>query len=126
MCLLEVKSTTEINSKLALEKTSDAKLIKNNKRSAQHQLRDHLEVLEQLIGVDSKEHNIQTYIMWPFLGPYTKDPKQQVIKRWKEDGDLHVFEDVLSDQQKFNVWFRETVFSKRDVDLKYFETLFNR
>lgn len=46
MALLEVKSTKDQYTSLELEKTSDAKVIKNNKRSAQHQLRDHIEVLE--------------------------------------------------------------------------------
>ncbi|KAJ8927204.1 hypothetical protein NQ314_020363 [Rhamnusium bicolor] len=102
VALIEVKSNNDSNTKMYdLEKTSDAKVIKNNKRSAQHQLRDHMEVLQRIIGNEPVENNIQTYIIWPFLGAYTKDPRQQIIKRWKEDKNLHVFEDVIAGQDSF-------------------------
>lgn len=42
--LVEVKSTCDTSYNGM--KTSDAKMIKNSKRSAQHQLRDHIELLE--------------------------------------------------------------------------------
>lgn len=109
-----------------LEKTSDAKVIKNNKRSAQHQLRDHMEVLRGFLGPESKDNTIQTYIMWPFLGSYTRDPRHQVIKRWKEDKNLHVFEDVLGDGDLFNQWFLENVLKGSSMDEPHFVSLLNR
>jgi hypothetical protein len=42
--LVEVKSTCDTSYNGM--KTSDAKMIKNSKRSAQHQLRDHIELME--------------------------------------------------------------------------------
>lgn len=76
--LIEVKSTHDkATIKENLEVTADSKIIKNNKRSAQHQLRDHIEMLQNGLGYDI-DREIQCYIMWPFLGQYTKDPKQQV------------------------------------------------
>ena len=42
--LVEVKSTCDTSYNGM--KSSDAKMIKNSKRSAQHQLRDHVELLE--------------------------------------------------------------------------------
>jgi len=42
--LVEVKSTCDASYNGM--KSSDAKMIKNSKRSAQHQLRDHVELLE--------------------------------------------------------------------------------
>jgi hypothetical protein len=42
--LVEVKSTCDTSYNGM--KASDAKMIKNSKRSAQHQLRDHVELLE--------------------------------------------------------------------------------
>ena len=42
--LVEVKSTCDTS--YDGMKNSDAKMIKNSKRSAQHQLRDHVELLE--------------------------------------------------------------------------------
>jgi hypothetical protein len=42
--LVEVKSTSDTSYNGM--KPSDAKMIKNSKRSAQHQLRDHIELLE--------------------------------------------------------------------------------
>lgn len=120
--LLEVKSTND-TAKTNIEKTSDAKVIKNNKRSAQHQLRDHLEVLANLLGENPR---VQNYIMWPFLSPYTRDPQQQITKRWKEDNNLHVFEDTISDQCKFDDWFYENVLSGATIDEHIFVKLLNR
>lgn len=131
MVLMEVKSTNDIQTKrehLELEKISDSKVIKNNKRSAQHQLRDHLEVLHSILLKDIEDNedandnekakcNIQSYIMWPFLGAFTKSPNQQTIRRWTEDKNLHVFEDVINDQDRFNQWFMDVVL-KSDMDLK--------
>lgn len=75
---MEVKSTNDrATIKTNLEMTADSKIIKNNKRSAQHQIRDHLEMLQNSLGYNVS-NEIQSYIMWPFLGQYTKDPKQQV------------------------------------------------
>lgn len=44
MTLVEVKSTCDTLYSGMM--TSDAKMIKNNKRSAQHQLQDHVELLQ--------------------------------------------------------------------------------
>ncbi|EEZ97322.1 uncharacterized protein LOC103314418 isoform X1 [Tribolium castaneum] len=123
--LIEVKSTND-NNRSNLEKTSDAKIIKNNKRSAQHQLRDHLEVLQNILGGNPLEKGVQNYVMWPFLTPYTRDPRQQVTKRWKEDHNLHVFEDTISDQSKFDQWFYDNVLSGANVDEGIFTKLLNR
>lgn len=64
--------------------------------------------------------------MWPFLGGWTKDPKQCTMKRWKEDGDLHVFEDILKDQNIFELWFEEHVLGGRTMDEEDFVKLINR
>lgn len=126
MVLIEVKSTHDANTKIEnVSVTSDAKVIKNNKRSAQHQLRDHMEVLECTFGVNL-ENQIQCYIMWPFLGSTTRDPKQMSIKRWKEDKNLHVFEDTLSVQEKFDRWFINTVLSTSNMNNDRFINLLNR
>ncbi|XP_023310112.1 uncharacterized protein LOC108906877 [Anoplophora glabripennis] len=125
--LVEVKSNKDSGTKKEdLEKTSDAKVIKNNKRSAQHQLRDHMEVLQGFLGDEPKNKTIQTYIMWPFLGSYTRDPRHQVIKRWKEDKNLHVFEDTLGSQELFNQWFLENVLGGDAIDETHFASLLNR
>ncbi|KAJ3641236.1 hypothetical protein Zmor_027751 [Zophobas morio] len=127
VALVEVKSTNDQNSnKNNLEKVSDAKVIKNNKRSAQHQLRDHLEVLEGVLGGNPQENGVQSYIMWPFLGANTKDPKQQTVKRWKEDKNLHVFEDTIEVQEKFDGWLLETVLAGTKVPEAIFDVLLNR
>ncbi|XP_030757841.1 uncharacterized protein LOC115883624 isoform X2 [Sitophilus oryzae] len=111
--LIEVKSTNDRSTfKENIEITADAKIIKNNKRSAQHQLRDHLEVLQNGLG-HAVSSQIQTYIVWPYLGAKTRDPKHKVIDRWSEDKDLHVFEDAVSKQSDFNRWFIKTVLKGR-------------
>ncbi|KAF5281773.1 hypothetical protein FQA39_LY17692 [Lamprigera yunnana] len=125
--LVEVKSTFDgakvINN---VNITSDAKIIKNNKRSAQHQLRDHMEVLQGVLELNSDEHLIHCFIMWPFLSAITRDPKQQTMKRWKEDSNLHVFEHNLSDQSNFNHWFFDNILSTSGITEKNFTTLLNR
>ncbi|XP_071051519.1 uncharacterized protein [Onthophagus taurus] len=124
--LIEVKSTHDSNASIKdLEVTSDAKVIKNNKRSAQHQLRDHLEVLLKFLGI-SEQHAIQMYIMWPFLSSLTRDPKHQIIKRWKDEPNLHVFEETLSKQEYFNQWFLDYVLTTKSIGEDYFNTLLNR
>lgn len=125
--LIEVKSTNDANTSVEnVNVTSDAKVIKNNKRSAQHQLRDHMEVLEGALGL-KLDKNVQCYVMWPFLGAYTRDPRQALIKRWKEDHNLHVFEDTLSDQEKFGRWFLENVLASIvSLDEELFAALLNR
>lgn len=126
--IAEIKSTHDANTvNENLEITSDSKVIKNNKRSAQHQLRDHMEILENFLDLEKPLVNpIQCYIMWPFLNCLTRDPKQQVMKRWKEDGNLHVFEGMLQDQKGFNKWFQETVLNGRTTDERNFIALLNR
>lgn len=125
--LAEVKSNKDsLTKKENLEKTSDAKVIKNNKRSAQHQLRDHMEVLQGFLGSESNDNTIQTYIMWPFLGSHTRDPRHQIIKRWKEDKNLHVFEDVLDNQELFDRWFLKNVLEGSSIDETHFVNLLNR
>lgn len=64
--------------------------------------------------------------MWPFLSSLTRDPKQMVIKRWKEDGSLHVFEDCLHKPEVFNKWFVENVLNGKETKEKYFQNLLNR
>ncbi|KAH0818667.1 hypothetical protein GEV33_004124 [Tenebrio molitor] len=122
--LAEVKSTNDHKSNL--EKISDAKVIKNNKRSAQHQLRDHMEVLQSVLGGNPKESGVQSYIMWPFLGSETRDPRQNVIKRWKEDDNLHVFEDTFASQDRFDEWFGSNVLKGTRVKERDFMMLLNR
>lgn len=124
MVLAEVKSTNDHKSNL--EKISDAKVIKNNKRSAQHQLRDHMEVLQSVLGGNPKESGVQSYIMWPFLGSETRDPRQNVIKRWKEDDNLHVFEDTFASQDRFDEWFGSNVLKGTRVKERDFMMLLNR
>lgn len=127
MALAEVKSTYDGTKLIENVKiVSDAKAIKNNKRSAQHQLRDHLEVLQNVLKIDPKDEVVQSYIMWPFLNELTKDPKQNVIKRWKEDSNLHVFDDNLLDQNNFDVWFMNSVLSTHGISEEYFFALLNR
>lgn len=124
--MIEVKSTHDANTNIQnVSVTSDAKVIKNNKRSAQHQLRDHMEVLERILEV-TLDKFIQCYIMWPFLGSVTKDPKQILIRRWKEDKNLHVFEDTLSSQDKFNQWFYDNVLNSTTINEEHFIGLLNR
>lgn len=125
--MAEVKSTYDgtktINN---VDITSDAKVIKNNKRSAQHQLRDHIEVLQGVLDLNPDENIIQCYVMWPFLSALTRDPKQNVMRRWKEDANLHVFEDNLSEQTNFNRWFCDNILSANGISEKHFITLLNR
>lgn len=128
--LAEVKSVHDAATKYTdVSVTGDARVVKNNKRSAQHQLRDHVEMIEQFLegsGLDDCIGSIQNFIMWPFLSPLTKDPKQVVIKRWKEDGSLHVFEDRLQEQRAFDAWFLENVLNNDGCDEKFFSTMLNR
>lgn len=127
VALIEVKSTHDENANVKnLEYTSNAKVIKNNKRSAQHQLRDHLEILLEYLNLSQDENNIQTYIMWPFLGSITRDPKHNVVKRWRDEENLHVFEDTMSKQEDFNRWFVENVLASKEVDEEHFVNLLNR
>ncbi|KAK4883268.1 hypothetical protein RN001_006587 [Aquatica leii] len=125
--LVEVKSTFDgtktINN---VNVTSDAKVIKNNKRSAQHQLRDHMEVLQGVLELNPNEHLIECFIMWPFLSAITRDPKQQTMNRWKEDSNLHVFEHTLSDQHNFDHWFIDNVLAANGMNENHFVTLLNR
>ncbi|GLV31907.1 hypothetical protein CBL_07667, partial [Carabus blaptoides fortunei] len=123
--LAEVKSTCDANTSCSdVSVVSDARVIKNNKRSAQHQLRDHMEVLCHELGITGT--NIQCYVMWPYLGAWTRNPKQAVIRRWKEDGNLHVFEDSFKMQDAFNHWFSSTVLSAPAVTKNEFVFLLNR
>lgn len=127
--LVEVKSTHDSSTHCpAADVMSDARVVKNNKRSAQHQLRDHLEVLTNYCNSNSNSRQVllQSYIMWPFLGAWTKDPKQCLMRRWKEDGNLHVFQDVLKSQEKFQEWFEEFVLNGKAIDEGHFQKLLNR
>ncbi|KRT81711.1 hypothetical protein AMK59_5841, partial [Oryctes borbonicus] len=128
VALVEVKSTHDNNADIQnLEYTSNAKVIKNNKRSAQHQLRDHLEILLEFLDISQEESHIQTYIMWPFLGSRTKDPKQNIVRRWRDEPDLHIFENTLMKQECFNQWFTNNVISEdKAVNDEYFVKLLNR
>lgn len=124
---MEIKSTHDSSVDIKnLEITSDSKVIKNNKRSAQHQLRDHLEILSNILEMSPTENCIQNYIMWPFLGAVTRDPKQQLMRRWKEDGNLHVFENTLQSQAEFNKRFRMVVLHSSVISETRFRTLINR
>ncbi|XP_060524020.1 uncharacterized protein LOC132700609 [Cylas formicarius] len=124
--LIEVKSTSDGTTVgYDLEKNCDAKILKNNKRSAQHQLRDHLEVLQNSFDGDIVKQ-IQCYIIWPFLGEYTKDPRQQRIRRWADEPDLHVFENCILNQDNFNCWFLEKVLCGKSCEEGIFLALLNR
>lgn len=125
--LMEIKSTHDSSTNIKnLEITSDSKVIKNNKRSAQHQLRDHMEILSNILGINPKENRIQSYIMWPFLGALTRDPKQQLMARWKEDGNLHVFENILQSQMEFDKWFLTVALKSNPISEETFTALINR
>lgn len=122
--LAEIKSTHDSGTPIGgLEVTSDSRVIKNNKRSAQHQLRDHLEILRAAVGDDAA---VQSYIMWPFLGAATRDPRGRAARRWAEDGSLHVFEDTLGSPGKFEGWFGRVVLGGGAVEVERFEALLNR
>lgn len=125
LVLIEVKSSNDSHTKIkSVEIISDAKIIKNNKRSAQHQLRDHVEIIERILN--GKKDGIQTYIMWPFLGAFTRDPKKITIKRWKEDGNLHVFQEVLFSQETFDRWFIDTVLFSETMNFTNFTITLSR
>lgn len=116
IALIEVKSTCDEANSNAL-KVSDAKTVKNNKRCAQHQLRDHLEMIYQEIEQENNNGNrkIQSYIFWPYLSSKTKDPQKQEIQRWKDDGKLHAFRDVFQNQTLFDDWFSENILRSEGV-----------
>ncbi|XP_017786523.1 PREDICTED: uncharacterized protein LOC108569441 [Nicrophorus vespilloides] len=125
VALIEVKSTHDSNTQIPdLSIISYAKVIKNNKRSAMHQLQGHCEILESLMT--ESVQSIQQYIFWPFLGALTTDPKHTVIERWKEDRNLHVFENVLTKQHLFNEWFLSNVLNGASLQEDNFLKLMNR
>jgi len=39
----------------------------------------------------------------------TRDPQNNAILRWKEDGKLHVFSDTLGAQKTFQEWFQDEI-----------------
>lgn len=39
----------------------------------------------------------------------TKDPQNNTISRWKEDGKLHVFMDAFETSAKFKQWFQDEI-----------------
>ncbi|KAH1027426.1 hypothetical protein HUJ05_000937 [Dendroctonus ponderosae] len=123
---VEVKSTNDrATIKHGIEMVADSKTIKNHKRTAQHQLRDHLEILKTDLDYEVKDE-IQCYIMWPFLGENTTDPKQQIVKRWTEDDNLHVFENTIASQEAFNSWFLRIVVSQKSCSDQIFAHLISR
>ncbi|XP_023703812.1 uncharacterized protein LOC111862551 isoform X3 [Cryptotermes secundus] len=106
--LVEVKSTCDMLYSGMM--TSDAKMIKNSKRSAQHQLRDHVELLQASTELSSDfSISLNCYIFWPFLSSMTRDPQNNTILRWKEDGKLHVFSETLGAPEKFQQWFHDEI-----------------
>ncbi|XP_021913424.1 uncharacterized protein LOC110826763 isoform X2 [Zootermopsis nevadensis] len=106
--LVEVKSTCDASREGM--KISDAKAIKNSKRSAQHQLRDHVELLQASVEMSTDlSSELNCFIFWPFLSCMTKDPQNNTISRWKEDGKLHVFMDAFETPAKFIQWFQDEI-----------------
>lgn len=126
--LIEVKSTHDENANIKdLEYTGNARVIKNNKRSAQHQLRDHLEILLEFLNISHDESKIQTYIMWPYLSSLTRDPQKNIVRRWRDEPDLHIFENTLMKQENFNEWFRSNIISNaKAMKEEHFVKLLNR
>ncbi|KAL1505915.1 hypothetical protein ABEB36_005364 [Hypothenemus hampei] len=125
--LMEVKSTNDRATIIDnVEVIADSKSIKNNKRSAEHQLRDHCEILKNSMKIDNISEKIQCYIMWPFLGQNTTDPKQQKVKRWVQDGNLHVFQDTIAEQDIFNIWFQNEIISGHSCNTNTFMLLLKR
>ncbi|XP_069676761.1 uncharacterized protein [Periplaneta americana] len=124
--LVEVKSTSD--SCLNGLKMSDAKMIKNSKRSAQHQLRDHVEMLQSNMELESDSYdNLNCYIFWPYLSPTTKDPQNKIISRWKEDGGMHVFSNILNSPANFKEWFKSEILQNgTPIDGKHWNLLFKR
>lgn len=124
--LVEVKSTCDTSHNGM--KSSDAKMIKNSKRSAQHQLRDHIELLEASTELGSDfTRNLNCYIFWPFLSSTTRDPQNNTILRWKEDGKLHVFSDTLGAPAKFQQWFQDEILENgKSMSAEHWDVLLKR
>ncbi|XP_068085763.1 uncharacterized protein [Anabrus simplex] len=109
--LIEVKSTSDsTEGGLVL---SDARAIKNNKRTAQHQLRDHLDILYNDLGL--AKITLDCHIFWPFLSSRTRDPQDNIITRWKDDGNLHAFKDIFQSEDSFQEWFQNNILQSPSV-----------
>jgi hypothetical protein len=67
-----------------------------------------LMVMVYLSGSDFTK-NLNCYIFWPFLSSMTRDPQNNTILRWKEDGKLHVFSETLGAAEIFQQWFHDEI-----------------
>lgn len=119
--LIEVKSICD-NPSVGI--VSDSTSIKNNKRSGQHQLRDHVEILKDVCKIP--EDSLNCYLFWPFLSMWTNDPRGNKVRRWDKEMDQHVFIDTLSEQENFNQWFYKSVLCGKSIEKSHFDALFKR
>jgi hypothetical protein len=65
-------------------------------------------VMVYLSGSDLSK-SLNCYIFWPFLSSMTRDPHNNTILRWKEDGKLHVFSETLGSRATFEQWFHDGI-----------------
>jgi hypothetical protein len=57
----------------------------------------------------------------------TKDPQNNVISRWKDDGKLHVFKDTLESTAKFQQWFQDEILQNENcMNGDHWDLLLNR
>jgi len=79
-----------------------------------------------LTGTDFSR-NLNCYIFWPFLSSMTKDPQNNTILRWKEDGKLHVFSDTLGEQKTFQEWFQDEILeNEKSMSAEHWDVLLKR
>ncbi|XP_037079388.1 uncharacterized protein LOC119100394, partial [Pollicipes pollicipes] len=120
--LVEVKSTSDSQSEML--KTSNAREVKDQKRSALNQLRRHREVLAQQLNID--EDFIPGFIMWPFLCGRSVDVRtNQSNMRWQAE-DFHLFCDTLASAELFQRWFVQRLAFTPDLALADWNKLLHR
>jgi hypothetical protein len=57
----------------------------------------------------------------------TKDPQNNTILRWKEDGKLHVFSDTLGTATKFQQWFQDEILQNgKSMSAEHWDALLKR
>ncbi|KAF0300576.1 hypothetical protein FJT64_026940 [Amphibalanus amphitrite] len=120
--LAEVKSTSDSQSEML--KTSNAREVKDQKRSALNQLRRHREVLAQQLNIG--EECIPGFILWPFLCGRSVDVRtNQTNARWQAE-DFHLFCDTLASSELFNRWFVQRLACTPDLPLADWNKLLHR
>lgn len=103
---------------------SDSAALKNIKRSGQHQFRDHLEILKSSCEIPVE--GIHSYLFWPFLHGFTRDPNGREIKRWEKEKEMHVFAYTISKQEKFNEWFHNSILNGKCMQKNHFDKILKR